>query len=193
MPKQPKLLLLPGSRAKEVSRHFPAMAEAAEALKVEPTIVLPDESLIAQAKLQMPAAADWDIRLGGLGEALGEADLAIASSGTVTLECAWFRVPTVVLYKTSWITYLLGRLFIKVDHIAMPNVLAGREVFPEFIQRDANAVNLTRSAKEWIEDCDLRIALRQDLDEVAQSLGGPGAVGRAAKAVWRLMNKSVRV
>ena len=49
-------------------------------------------------------------------------------------------MPTVVLYKTSWITYLLGRLFVKVKHIAMPNVLAGREVFPEFIQREANEV-----------------------------------------------------
>ena len=82
-------------------------------MDAEPMVVFANESLAAQAKLLVPEVADWDLRIGGLREALPEADVAIASSGTVTLECAWFRVPTVVLYKTSWITHLLGRLFVK--------------------------------------------------------------------------------
>ncbi len=189
----PRLLLLPGSRAKEVSRHLGVMVEAAKQIDATPTIVLPDEALIAQAKLQVPEVADWDLRVGGLEEALLEADLAIASSGTVTLECAWFRVPTVVLYKTSWITYLCGRLFVKVKHIAMPNVLAGREVFPEFIQRQANAENLARETRHFLEVRERRIQLRTELDEIAKSLGGKGAADRAAKAIGRLTAESVRV
>ncbi len=184
-----KLLLLPGSRAKEVSRHLPVMAAAAAEIDAEPMIVFANESLAAQAKLLVPSVADWDLRIGGLHEALGEADVAIASSGTVTLECAWFRVPTVVLYKTSWITYLLGRLFVKVKHIAMPNVLAGREVFPEFIQRDANDANLAREANRFLDDAAQRVELREELDVIADSLGRKGAAMRAAESIGRLLRK----
>ena len=183
----PRLLLLPGSRAKEISRHLPTMAAAARKLSVEPMIVFPNESLAAQARLITPAVADWDLRIGGLHEALAEADVAIASSGTVTLECAWFRVPTVVLYKTSWITYLLGRLFVKIKHIAMPNVLAEREVFPEFIQRAATPQNLAREASRFLDDTSRRKTLRADLNQIAQTLGQKGAAPRAAKVVLRLL------
>jgi len=189
LPRHPKLLLLPGSRAKELSRHLPVMVEAAGELEAEPTIILPNESLAAQARLLVPEVADWDLRVGGLHEALGDADLALASSGTVTLECAWFRVPTVVLYKTSWITYLLGRLFVKVDHIAMPNVLAEREVFPEFIQRQASAEKLAQAGRNFLENPERRVRLRKDLDEIAASLGGRGAAGRAAKVVVRELQR----
>ena len=182
-----KLLLLPGSRTKEISRHLPVMARAVAAVDAEPMMVLSNESLAAQAKLLVPEVADWDLRIGGLHQALTEADVAIASSGTVTLECAWFRVPTVVLYKTSWITYLLGRLFVKVKHIAMPNVLAGREVFPEFIQREANEENLAREANRFFDDVGRRLELREELDVIADSLGERGAAGRAAESVGRLL------
>lgn len=190
LPRRPRLLLLPGSRAKELSRHLPVMVGAGSQLEADPVIILPSESLAAQARLLVPEVADWDLRVGGLHEALGEADLALASSGTVTLECAWFRVPTVVLYKTSWITYLLGRLFVKVNHIAMPNVLAGREVFPEFIQRQASAENLARAGRQFLEEPERRVALRHELDEIAVSLGGRGAAGRAAKVVARELHRS---
>ena len=186
----PRLLLLPGSRAKEISRHLPTMAAAARKLSVEPMIVFPNESLAAQARLITPAVADWDLRIGGLHEALAEADVAIASSGTVTLECAWFRVPTVVLYKTSWITYLLGRLFVKIKHIAMPNVLAEREVFPEFIQRAATPQNLAREASRFLDNTSRRKTLRTDLNQIAQTLGQKGAAPRAAKAVLRLLEEA---
>ena len=115
------------------------------------------------------------------------ADVAIASSGTVTLECAWFRVPTVVLYRTSWITYLLGKLFIKVKHIAMPNVLAEREVFPEFIQSNASPVNLIREANRFLDNSNRRLELREELAVITESLGGKGASARAARCVNRLL------
>ena len=92
-----------------------------------------------------------------------------------------------VLYKTSWITYLLGRLFVKVKHIAMPNVLAEREVFPEFIQRAATAKNLAREASRFLDDPDRRKTLRADLNQIAQTLGQKGAPLRAAKAIVRLL------
>ena len=189
----PRLLLLPGSRAKEVSRHLGVMVDAAKEIDATPLIVLPNDALVAHAKLQVPEVSDWDLRIGRLHEVLAEADVAIASSGTVTVECAWHRVPTVVLYKTSWITYLLGKLFLKVSHIAMPNLLLGREVFPEFIQSEASAENLAREANQIIDGVERRERIRSELDEIAVSLGGKGAAHRASKAVWRLIDKSVQV
>ena len=189
----PRLLLLPGSRAKEVSRHLGVMVDAAKEIDATPLIVLPNDSLVAQAKLQVPEVSDWDIRVGGLHEILPDTDVAIASSGTVTLECAWFKVPAVVLYKTSWITYLFGKLFLKVKHIAMPNLLASREVFPEFIQREANAQNLAREARKFINGSGKRKQTLVDLEEIAASLGGKGAANRASKAIWRLMDGTIQV
>ena len=182
-----RLLLLPGSRTKELSRHLPVMVQAAKSIKAEPLIVLPNESMAAQARLLIPEVADWDIQIGHLEGAAGRADVAIASSGTVTLECAWFRVPTVVLYRTSWITYLLGKLFIKVKHIAMPNVLAEREVFPELIQSAASPGNLAREANRFLDDSSRRVELREELDVIADSLGGKGAALRAARCVIRIL------
>ena len=182
-----RLLLLPGSRAKELSRHLPVMVEAVKAVKAEPLIMLPNESLAAQAHLLIPEVSDWDIQIGEMEKALSRADVAIASSGTVTLECAWFRVPTVVLYKTSWITYLLGRLFIRVKHIAMPNVMAEREVFPEFIQSDATGKNLARQVNNFLDDAHRRIELREQLGVIADSLGGKGAANRAARSINHLL------
>ena len=183
-----RLLLLPGSRAKEISRHLPIMVHAVKGIEADPMIILPNESLAAQARLLVPEVADWDIQIGNLEGAVGRADVAIASSGTVTLECAWFRVPTVVLYRTSWITYLLGKLFIKVKHIAMPNVLAEREVFPEFIQSEVTPVNLIREVNRYLDDANRRLQLREELDVIADSLGGKGASRRAARCVIRLLD-----
>ena len=89
-----------------------------------------------------------EVQAGGLPEALAEADVAIASTGTVTTECAYFGVPTVALYKTSWSTWQIARRIVKVKYMAMPNLLANEEVFPEFIQGAATPDNITRATVE---------------------------------------------
>jgi hypothetical protein len=71
---------------------------------------------------------------GGLADALRGAELAIASTAPSRMECAWFGVPAVTLYKTSWATYQIGRRIVKVNSLTMPNLLAGTTVYPEFLQ-----------------------------------------------------------
>ena len=114
------------------------------------------------------------------------ATVAIASSGTVTMECAYFEVPTVVLYKTSWSTYMLGRRFIRVKYLAMPNLLADQQIYPEFIQDEASEENLYRAARELLQSAERREAIRAKLRRVITTLGEPGASGRAAKAILAL-------
>jgi lipid-A-disaccharide synthase len=181
------LLLLPGSRPSELTRHLPVMVAALELIRAKvpdlrARMVLPNEKLVQQAKtLGVPAWLQG--RVGGLPEALSEADVAIASTGTVTIECAYFGVPTVALYKTSWITYQIARHIVKVKYLAMPNLLANQEVFPEFIQGAATQDNITRAAVELLRDAPRRANVKAKLAEIVASLGPPGAARRAAKAI----------
>jgi lipid-A-disaccharide synthase len=150
-------------------------------------MVLPGESLAPAARAAAARVPGLEIQVGGLGEALGRADLAVAKSGTITLECAFFGVPAVVFYKTSAFTYLAGRPFVKVKYLAMPNLLAGEPLFPEFVQGAATAENLARAAVEFLRDDQRRAATKARLAEVVASLGPRGASGRAARAIARLL------
>jgi lipid-A-disaccharide synthase len=182
------LLLLPGSRVRELKKHLPVMIRAARQLrsewKVAVEMVVPNENL-KQLALNL-GAGEFPIEVGGLPEALRRATVAIASSGTVTMECAYFGVPTVVLYKTSWSTYMLGRRFIRVKYLAMPNLLAGREIYPEFVQETASAKNLYSAALDLFEHPQRRADIQAELRKVVASLGDPGASGRAAAGILQL-------
>ena len=188
---QPTVLLLPGSRRREIDKHLPVMLEAAvifsEKIKTRLRMVLPSEEMLDLARRHIPTGTEIDLQTGGLAKALGQASLAIASSGTVTMECAWFRVPTVVLYKTSPLTHALGRALLKVPYLAMPNLLAGEELFPEFIQSAANADNLAEASLRLLRDKAERTRILDGLDRVATRLGKPGAAPRAAQAVLAIL------
>ena len=193
----PNLLILPGSREKEITRHLPPIAAAIDLLKdkneLNISMVLPNENLAELAKSVTPKVAEWDLGISNIAASLKKADVAIASSGTVTMECAWFRVPTVVLYRTSWPTYVLGRWFIKIPHIAMPNVLAGHEIFPEFIQGEATGKNLARSVEHFLFGKGAQEKIRAELDKVAGTLGVKGAAGRVASSVIAQMEKPMHL
>ena len=187
----PAVLLLPGSRADEVRRHLPVVAGAFEVLRRElpqltGKMILPNEGLVQMVKSSgLPAGLE--LQVGGLTNALAEADLAITKSGTVTMECAFHGVPAVVFYKTSWPTYLIGKQILTVNHIAMPNLLAGEEIFPEFIQTAATPENIARAALELLRDDARRQVVKTKLATIISSLGGPGATARAAEAIVSLL------
>jgi lipid-A-disaccharide synthase len=184
------LVLLPGSRVGELKRHLPVMLGALARIQsarpgVGATLVLPDEGLAQLAAgMGLPAGVRTQVR--GLPAALAGAALAIASTGTVTMECAFFGVPTVTLYKTSWSTYQIGRRIIRVNSLTMPNLLAGEAVFPEFIQHEATPENIARAALELLDDNARRQRIRGQLSAIIESLGPPGACRRAARLVAEL-------
>jgi len=185
-----KILLLPGSRRSELQRHLPVLLDALKMIQAKlpaarAKIVLPNESLLPLAK---SLCTNLEIQIGDLPQALSEADVAIASTGTVTMECAFFGVPTVTLYKTSWLTYQIARRLITVKSLTMPNLLAGEPVYPEFIQHDATPENLSRAALELLQDESRRAKIKSQLAKIISSLGEPGAAARAAAAVLSLFN-----
>jgi lipid-A-disaccharide synthase len=187
----PLLLLLPGSRSGELNRHLPPMLAALKLILpavpgLRARMVLPTESLVTQAKhLGVPSTVD--VRCGGLAESLSEATLAIASTGTVTMECAFFGVPAVTLYKTSWFTYEIGKLIVKVKSLTMPNLLAKEEIFPEFIQDAATPKNISDAALKLLRNPERREFVKSRLAKIISSLGGPGASRRAAEAIVKML------
>jgi lipid-A-disaccharide synthase len=190
----PRVLLLSGSRRGELSHHLPAMVGAVQRiLETQPGVrfrmVLPNEELRAIAQAQSAAVPNLEIQVGGLSQSLQEATLAVASTGTVTLECALFGVPTVALYRTSWPTYFVARSIATVKFLAMPNLLAGKAVFPELIQHQATPQNIAREALTLLASPDKREAIKAKLAQIVASLGGPGASDRAAAAVLCLMDR----
>ncbi len=185
------VLLLPGSRAGELKRHLPVLLPAARRLREEAgatiRMVLPNEHLRTVAESLREDLTGVEVQVGGLENALRSATVAIASTGTVTLECAWFGVPTVALYKTSWTTYQIGRRIVQIRWLAMPNLLANASLMPEFIQGEATADHLANSALELLHDLDRRMQIQEQLRTVIASLGSPGAADRAAAAILRIV------
>lgn len=186
----PLVVFLPGSRMGELRRHVPVMGEAANLIgKAHKAMVLPNTELANVAKGLLPPASDIQVQTGGLAELLSRADLAIAATGTVTMECAYFGVPAVAMYKTSRLTYEIGKRIIKVKYLSMPNLLADEELFPEFVQGDATPQNLARAANELLANDLRRTEIREKLPRVIAKLGPPGASRRAAQAITSLLLK----
>ena len=187
----PFVLLLPGSRADELRRHLPPMLGALKLIRekvpaAKVKMVVPDEALKQLADKLSALPSDMEIQIGSLPQALAGADVAIASTGTVTMECAFFGVPTVTLYKTSWSTYQIGKRIVKVKWLTMPNILADEEIYPEFVQGTATSDHIAGAALELLQNEPRRIQIKKWLAEVVSSLGGPGANTRAAAAILSL-------
>lgn len=185
---EPRVVLLPGSRAAELKRHLPVMLEAVKLIRTSQScriqMVLPGERL-------RRIAEEFDLtgvetRVGDLPTVLNGATLAIASTGTVTMECAWFGVPTVALYITSPLEFQIGKRIVTVKHLSMPNILADDRVFPEFVQQDATPANLAEAALELLRDPVRHEATRNELKKIVATLGAPGAATRAADAILQL-------
>ena len=188
------VLLLPGSRVAELRRHLPLMTATARKIReAKPEtrfkMVLPSKELKRLSDEPCTLLPDLEIRIGGLAEALAAADLAITKSGTITLECAYFGVPAVVFYKTSWPSYLAGRMAVGVEHLAMPNLLADEAIYPEFIQHAATTDGIARAALDLLNNSERRNAVKAKLAQVIKSLGAPGASERAVRAVLRLFEQ----
>ncbi len=178
------VLLLPGSREREVAKIFPVMAGAVDRLAradragLRFVAVAATESLVPL--MQHPAV---EVRVGGAAELMQRARLAITASGTATMECALHGCPMIVVYRVNWLTYWVGRAVVTVDWLAMPNVIAGREIVPEFIQHNATPSAVAEAVGELLGDAERYGRMQRDLREVVASLGGPGAAERAAKLV----------
>ena len=190
----PMVLLLPGSRPGELRRHLPVLAEAAKLIAARREVVfrmvLPHESLLQSVRAFEQVIPRLELQVSRLDEALQTAAVALTKSGTITLECAYFGVPAVVFYKTSTLTYVVGKQLVKVKYLAMPNLLADEAVYPEFVQGAATAENLAAATLALLEDPARYAQIKARLAAIVAALGEPGASRRAAKAIVRRLHEA---
>ena len=189
--------LLPGSRNREVKRIFPVMLRAAQLLRVKDEQIRFEASAASEATLQMMQAIlgrtsmeNVVVRLQNSFELMQRAQVGMIASGTATLEATFYRLPFVLIYKVSWLTYIPGRLLIRVNYLGMPNILAGSEIIPEFIQHEARSERIAEAvwklyANRWARD-----AMLVDMDRVIRSLGSAEGGRRAAEIVLRELQSS---
>lgn len=188
-PGQPVVLLMPGSRQQEVSKLLPVMLEACQQVAgqlPDCRIFLPVASTISREMLQnMIAGYTMEVTLTTehTYDLMGIADVAIAASGTATLETSLMGVPTVIIYKMAALTYLLGKLLVKIPNIGLPNIVAGRRIVPELLQGEANSGAIAAETLTLLTDQTVRKKVLADLAEVKDKLGQTGAVHRVAEVI----------
>lgn len=184
---QPQVLLLPGSRKQELKRHIPIMEESVNRIhQAHPcrfVMILSSQEQLDLAESLLPDKHSIELRIGGLSEALSQSTLTLACSGTVTRECGYHGVPTIVFYRLAWLTYWIARAIIKVRYIAMPNLLLNQLVYPELIQSEARPDRIADKALQFLRHPSLRQDSRKSLSHLMDAMGEPGAFDRAAKTV----------
>lgn len=123
------------------------------------------------------------IDVGHAAQIMQQAFVGIIASGSATQEAAFFRLPFVLVYKVSWLTYVAARLVIKLDYLGMPNILANKLIVPEFVQHEAKPSAIAKAVLRLMDDPDARNTMISAFDEIIASLGKGGASDRAARAI----------
>lgn len=183
--------LFPGSRLREVRSIFPVMLDAASemlrhssGLRFE--IAAASEALAAEIQAMLGGnlhAARFTVTTGEAISLMRRAAVGIVASGTATLEAACLRMPFVLVYKVAWLTYLAARVVVNVEHLGMPNVLAGREIVPEFIQHQARPRAIAEAALALLNNVEVRAEQLREFNAIAAKLGESDASVNAARAI----------
>ena len=185
------ILLMPGSRLMEIEKMLPTLLEAAKIIQKQ----LPEVDFVMPRAGTIPVNLLEDkIKASGLNVKITEghnydlfsvADLALATSGTVTLEAALCGLGSVIVYRTNPLTYMIAKMVVNIPHIGLPNIVAGKSVVPELIQNDFTPAKVAKAAMELLES-ERNVLLKKDLEYVKERLGKPGAVNRVAELVLKI-------
>ena len=173
---RPLLALLPGSRAGEAARHLAPLADAVEILRRErPITVLAGTPLgfsqragadfwkpFSGKAIQVIEGETWDL--------LAHSHLALAASGTVTVEAALLGCPMVTFYRVTRASWAIGKLLVRVPYFSMVNLVAGKQIVPELMQQQMTGPNLAREAARLLDDSAARADMLQELEHVRTKL-----------------------
>ncbi len=193
-----RILILPGSRTQEVTRNFPVMLRAMKNLTERHTDLQFHvachkssqrrlcESMLRSFHEGLPVT----LHVGKTPEAIATCDMALMVSGSVSLELLKNTLPTVVLYKCGLMTAILGAILAKCKYITLPNLIAGREVMPEFLflRRDSrHAEGMARVLGSWLESPARLNAAREELCEVRETLRHSSTANASAQAAKEVL------
>jgi lipid-A-disaccharide synthase len=186
----PLVTILPGSRGSELARHLSVLREACvkihDATPVQ-FVVAAAPGRTERLKSGWPSQLKIEVIEGQTYDALAHANASIVSSGTATVEAALLDAPMVVVYRVTPLTALLASPLVRTKYLSMVNLIAGREVVPELIQKDFTPDQVAEQILRLLRDSAAAAAMRADLAEVRLRLGPPGAVERAAEEIAALL------
>jgi len=191
-----KVVLMPGSRRKEITAHLPILLQTCRQLAQ----VVPDVKFLllvndangrhlVEQIIEKHAASGLNMEIyeGYQLTHLSQADMAFVASGTATLECALANLPMLVLYRANPITFFIGRRLVKLNAISIVNLIAEKKVVPEFLQGNANPQNLALAAQHLLTNPELAAKMKNELRNVIQQLGEPGANRRAVEEIQKIL------
>jgi lipid-A-disaccharide synthase len=200
---RPVIAILPGSRTQEVRANFPVQLEVMERLHRQ----FPDvrfliasykdrqrelcEGILAERGTNLPL----EFHVGKVAEILQLGQVCLMVSGSVSLEVLTRQVPAVVLYRVGWVNWILGRMLIRCPFISLPNLIAKRKIFPEYVLRtiDPQVIDqMTADLAGWLSDSAARARQQSEIASLAATLASPGATQRAAQALIEEMGWPVR-
>ena len=185
--------ILPGSRPAELRQHLPVLREASLGIHRETSaqLVIAAAPGVDLATVREGWPSDVSVRVisSDTYNTLANAEAAVVSSGTATVEAALLDVPMVVIYRVTPLTAMLAKPLVRAPFFSMVNLIAGRAVVPELIQRDFTPGRVCREVLGLLQHSDARGAQRAGLADVRARLGPPGAVERAADAIIEQMQR----
>jgi len=188
--------LLPGSRNSEITKLLPVMLESAVLLQkkfkyikfilsIAPTV---DKQYIKNTIRKFNSITNLELNEGHVVRVLEQSSLVVTASGTVTLETAISGTPMVIVYKISPVSFMLGKLMIKVKNIGLVNLIAGKRLVPELIQHEASPQNIAATAGRMLDDPLLMKNIHNELLKIKNMLGGPGASLEVAKIALDILS-----
>ncbi|HXN22998.1 MAG TPA: lipid-A-disaccharide synthase [Candidatus Dormibacteraeota bacterium] len=187
----PLVTLLPGSRPGELRHHLPVLAEACRLLHHERPIQFVVAAAPGMDMIEWGASLSKKVAIeivaGATYDALAAADVAVVSSGTATIETALLDTPMVVVYRLSRVTAFVAKPLVRTPFFAMVNLVAGRQVVPELIQKDFTPQRLASEVSHLLDSAAARDEMRRGLAMARARLGPPGAVERAAEIIARMI------
>lgn len=191
-PEKEILLILAGSRKQEVKSIFPETIKAAEKISDDmgmQIVVACAENLDENIFYDLTELKNFKVIKNYTYDLLKHSKFGIIKSGTSTLEAGLLKLPMVIVYKTSWLTYIIGKTLVKISNIGMTNIILEEQVVPELIQSDANADRIYDEAKGILSDEDLYENIKIRLGRIKEILGEKNAPRNAAKSIYSIINE----
>jgi len=191
-PEGPVITILPGSRENEVDKHMPILLSIIAKLSQQvrnPTILLPLAENIDSHLVEKHFTGSHKIKVlkGWSYDALAYSDIAIAASGSVTLEAAILGTPTIVIYKISSLSFFLAKMLVDVQYVSLPNIIANKEVFPEFIQQ-LNPEKIAEKALYMLKNG--RENIKDDIKTIRDKLGEFDSYQRAKDEILHIIERN---
>ncbi|MCF8266203.1 MAG: lipid-A-disaccharide synthase, partial [Melioribacteraceae bacterium] len=186
------LLVMPGSREQEIEKIFPAAINAAKTLsrKFDLQIVVACASNIDEQKLlTLGGNSDFSVIKDSTYELLKYSKFGIIKSGTSTMEAGIFELPCVVVYVTSKLSYAIGKRLVKIDHIAMANIILGERVVDELLQEEVTENNIVKCSEKVLLDKSLYDQTKHKLSGIRKILGNKNASFEAASLILNVDGK----